>query len=122
MLDCGSGITPARRDQLSKDPARAIVGPLGFNYDAACPVWDIDLGEQFRRNFETTIPTLIAQGDYDVSTPLENALELAPYFKNSRLVVVRGGSHPALDDAMDAAPERCCISPGRATCRHFPNR
>jgi pimeloyl-ACP methyl ester carboxylesterase len=105
MLDCGSGITPARRDQLSKDPARAIVGPLGFNYDAACPVWDIDLGEQFRRNFETTIPTLIAQGDYDVSTPLENALELAPYFKNSRLVVVRGGSHPALDDAMDAAPD-----------------
>lgn len=105
MLDCGSGITPARREQLLKDPATAIVGPLGFNYRMACPVWDIDLGDEFRRNFETTIPTVIAQGDYDVSTPIENALELAPFFKNSRFIVVGGGSHPALDDAMDAAPE-----------------
>jgi pimeloyl-ACP methyl ester carboxylesterase len=105
MLDCGSGISPNRRAQLTKDPAVAIVGALGFNYRTACPVWDIDLGEDFRKNFDTSIPTVIAQGDYDVSTPLENALELAPFFKNSRFVRVRGGSHPALDDAMDAAPE-----------------
>jgi pimeloyl-ACP methyl ester carboxylesterase len=105
MLDCGSGISPGRRARLMKDPAAAIVGALGFNYRTACPVWDIDLGDDFRKNFETSIPTVIAQGDYDVSTPLENALELSPFFKNSRFVVVRGGSHPALDDAMDAAPE-----------------
>lgn len=105
MLDCGSGITPGRREQLLKDSATALVGPLGFNYRMACPVWDIDLGDAFRKNFETNVPTVIAQGDYDVSTPLENALELAPFFKNSRLIIVRGGSHPALDDAMDAAPE-----------------
>ncbi|MBK5254538.1 MAG: alpha/beta hydrolase [Vicinamibacteria bacterium] len=105
MLDCGSGITPARSAQIAADPAVAIVGPLGFNYRAACPVWEIDLGDAFRQNFDTQIPTVIAQGDYDVSTPLENALELAPHFKRSRFVVVHGGSHPALDDAMDASPE-----------------
>lgn len=105
MLDCGSGISPARRDQLLKDPAQALVGPLGFNYRAACPVWDIDLGDDFRKNFTTSIPTAIVQGDYDVSTALENALELAPFFKNSRLTIVRGGSHPALNDAMDASPD-----------------
>lgn len=105
MLDCGSGITPARSAQIASDPAVAIVGPLGFNYRAACPVWDIDLGNDFRKNFDTQIPTVIAQGDYDVSTPMENALELAPHFKRSKFVVVRGGSHPALDDAMDASPE-----------------
>ena len=105
MLDCGSGISPTRRAQLLADAAVAIVGPLGFNYRAACPVWSIDLGDEFRKNFETSIPTVIAQGDYDVSTPLDNALELAPFFKKGKLIVVHGGSHPALDDAMDASPE-----------------
>lgn len=105
MLDCGSGISRARAEQLAADPAVAVVGPLGFNYRHACPVWGADLGEEFRQNFETEIPTVIAQGDYDVSTPVENALELAPFFKQGTLIVVHGGSHPALDDAMDASPE-----------------
>lgn len=105
MLDCGSGISRARAEQLAADPAVAILGPLGFNYRHACPVWGADLGDAFRQNFETDIPTVITQGDYDISTPLENAQELAPFFKKGRLVVVHGGSHPALDDAMDASPE-----------------
>ena len=104
MLDCGSGISPARRTQMEADRAAALLGPPGFNYDAACPEWKIDLGDAFRRNVDTQIPTVIVQGDYDISTPLENALELAPHFKNGRLIVVHGGSHPALDDAMDASP------------------
>lgn len=105
MLDCGSGISRARAAQVDADPAVAIVGPLGFNYRHACPVWGADLGEAFRQNFETEIPTIITQGDYDISTPIENAQELAPFFKKGRLVVVHGGSHPALDDAMDASPD-----------------
>jgi pimeloyl-ACP methyl ester carboxylesterase len=105
MLDCGSGISRARAAKLDADPAVAIVGPLGFNYRHACPVWGADLGEAFRQNFEIDIPTVITQGDYDISTPIENAQELAPFFKKGRLVVVHGGSHPALDDAMDASAE-----------------
>jgi len=105
MLDCASGISPERKAQLAADKAVALLGPLGFDYSAACPEWKIDLGDAFRRNFETQIPTIIVQGDYDVSTPLENALELAPYFKRGKLIVVHGGSHPALDDAMDWSAE-----------------
>lgn len=105
MLDCGSGITPERRAQLAADRAVAVLGPMGFNYSAACPEWNIDLGDAFRQNFETQIPTVIVQGDYDISTPIENALELAPFFKKGQIIVVHGGSHPALDDAMDASPE-----------------
>lgn len=105
MLDCGSGVSPARRRQIEGDPAVEVIGPLGFNYFAACPVWDVDLGDEFRKNFDTQIPTVIVQGDYDISTPLENAQELAPHFKRSRFIVVHGGSHPALDDAMDASTE-----------------
>lgn len=101
MLDCASGITPEREAQIRQDPAVDVLGPIGWDYQVGCPVWNIDLGNEFRKNFETGIPTLIVQGTWDVSTPMENALELAPFFKNSKLVLVHGGSHGALQDAMD---------------------
>jgi pimeloyl-ACP methyl ester carboxylesterase len=104
MLDCGSGITAARSAQIAADPAVRVLGPLGVDYRESCPSWNIDLGDAFRQNFTSAIPMVISQGDYDVSTPMENARELAPFFTNSTLVIVHGGSHPALDDAMDALP------------------
>ncbi len=102
MLDCGSGISRVRGRELRMDPAARLVGPLGRFYDANCPVWGADLGEDFRRNFRTSIPTVIVQGDWDTSTPYENALELRPYFENSRFVTVEGGSHGAMSEAMNA--------------------
>ncbi len=105
MLDCASGISPQRAAQLQSDPAVGILGPLGWEYQAGCPGWQIDLGEEFRKNFETDIPTLIALGTWDVSTPMENALELAPFFKNSRLVTINGGSHNSLQDGLDSSEE-----------------
>lgn len=105
MLDCASGISPQRAARLKTDPAVEVLGPLGWEYQVGCPVWQIDLGDEFRKNFETTIPTLIAQGTWDVSTPMENALELAPFFKNSRLVLINGGSHNSLQDGMDSSED-----------------
>jgi len=101
MLDCASGITPEREAQLRQDPAVDVLGPIGWEYQVGCPVWNIDLGNEFRKNFETGIPTLIVQGTWDVSTPMENALELGPFFKSGKLILVHGGSHGALQDAMD---------------------
>ncbi len=105
MLDCGSGVSPARNRQLVADPAVAVLGEVNLDYQATCPVWGSDLGDEFRKNFETTIPTLITYGTWDVSTPQENALELAPFFKKSKLVKVVGGSHGSLDDAMKASDD-----------------
>jgi pimeloyl-ACP methyl ester carboxylesterase len=104
MLDCGSGITPARAKQFMEDPAVAIVGDLGWFYRTACASWNSDLGDAFRQNFETTIPTVFVHGDWDTSTPLENALELKPFFKNLHFVLVKGGSHGALLQALPVAP------------------
>ena len=102
MLDCGSGISPAREEQLNADPAAEVVGRLGWWYQINCSVWESDLGNEFRKNFETEIPTVIVHGTWDVNTPLENALELAPYFKNGKLILINGGSHDALYEAIEA--------------------
>jgi pimeloyl-ACP methyl ester carboxylesterase len=103
MLDCGSGISPEREAALNEDPAAEIVGNTGWYYQMSCPVWNSDLGDAFRQNFESDIPTVIVHGDWDTSTPLENALELAPFFKNSKLIVVKRGSHSAIRNAMSAS-------------------
>ena len=102
MLDCGSGISPTRGEILRNDPDAEVVGPLGAFYDMACPEWGADLGEGFRQNFNTDIPTAIVHGNWDTSTPLENALELKPYFTNSHFTLVEGGSHGALQEAINA--------------------
>lgn len=105
MLDCGSGITPERERALLDDPAREMVVEQNRFYRTFCPVWDADLGDDFRRNFDTAIPTVIVHGDWDTSTPLENALELAPHFENGRLIVVERGTHGALGEAVDEFPD-----------------
>jgi len=101
MLDCGSGISPAREAELNADPAAEVVGRLGWWYQINCSVWESDLGNEFRKNFQTEIPTVIVHGTWDVNTPLENALELAPNFKNSLFVLVNGGSHLAFSEALE---------------------
>lgn len=100
MLDCGSGISGIRLEQLLSDPGARVVGDLGAFYETLCPVWDSDLGEEFRQNFDTDVPTVIVHGDWDLSTPLENALELRPHFKNHRFVMVERGTHGALGEAL----------------------
>lgn len=100
MLDCGSGISPERLEKLRADPAAKVVGQLGRWYETACSAWDADLGAEFRSAFTTKIPTVVVQGTWDTSTPFENALECLPFFRNVRFVVVEGGSHGALGEAI----------------------
>ncbi|MHB1327437.1 MAG: alpha/beta fold hydrolase [Gemmatimonadales bacterium] len=105
MLDCGSGISPARLAVIDADSAAAVLGDINRFYRQGCPVWSSDLGEEFRSGFDTDIPTVIVQGDWDTSTPIENALELAPRFKRHSFVTVGRGSHGALREAMRHSPD-----------------
>ncbi len=105
MLDCGSGISPARLERLRADPAMQVVGDLGWYYQTACSAWPADLGEDFRAGFTTEVPTVLVQGTWDTNTPLENALELLPSFVDGHLVLVEGGSHGALEEALDHSRE-----------------
>jgi pimeloyl-ACP methyl ester carboxylesterase len=103
MLDCGSGISKERDAAMLADPAVRIVGERNAEYRAACTVWNSNNGDAFRTYFDTTIPTVFVQGDWDTSTPIENAYELAPHFKNLHFVLVKGGSHGSLAEAVNAS-------------------
>jgi len=103
MLDCGSGITSERLTEHNSDPAMSILSRMSWGYKTGCPVWESDLGDDFRQNFETQIPTVIAHGTWDTSTPYENALELVPFFKNSKFIPVVRGPHGAIRAAMNAS-------------------
>lgn len=103
LLDCASGITDGRADELLQDPAREIVGATAWFYFEGCPTWDVDLGDDFRTGFRTDVPTVIVHGNWDLSTPYENALEILPAFENGTLVTVDRGTHGALGEAMQAS-------------------
>lgn len=105
QLDCGSGITPGRLSEQTADPANQVLFGMNWGYIAGCPVWESDLGDDFRQNFQTEIPTVIVHGTWDTSTPYENALELLPYFKNSKFIPVVRGPHGAIMAAMEVSDE-----------------
>lgn len=107
MMDCASGISPARRNRLlahpAEDRARAIIGELNLDYLAACDLWDSpDLGDDFRSDLRTATPVLAFQGTWDISTPYENAAEATRGFENLQLVTVEGGTHWTLGDLLDS--------------------
>lgn len=105
MLDSGSGISPKRRAEIESDPAAAIIGNINWLYSAGSPIWKADLGEDFRAEFITEIPTVLVHGTWDTQTPLENAIELEPCFTNHRFVKVHRGSHAALLEAQYFEPK-----------------
>jgi pimeloyl-ACP methyl ester carboxylesterase len=103
MLDCGSGITHARDVRILAEPEAKYVGGRNDEYRAVCPLWPSDNGDEFRTNFRTSIPTVFVQGNWDFNTPMENSLEMRPFFTNSKYVLVKGGSHGSLVEARAAS-------------------
>jgi pimeloyl-ACP methyl ester carboxylesterase len=105
MFDCGSGITHARDVKIRAEPEAKYVGNRNEEYFAVCSLWPSDNGDVFRTNFRTPIPTVMVQGNWDTSTPMENSLEMRPFFTNSKYVLVKGGSHGSLVEARAASEE-----------------
>ncbi|MEX0692426.1 MAG: alpha/beta hydrolase [Gemmatimonadales bacterium] len=103
MLDCASGGTPARIRRIGTDSLHRIVGDGGVSWEVEmCREWNVDLGDDFRRDVVSNIPTVIVHGTWDLSTPYENALEILPNLRRGRLVTVEGGTHSALAEAQAA--------------------
>jgi len=95
LVDSSLGASPDRMALLRGDPATKFIGRFSFDLNlVTADEWPSpDVGDEFRRPVETKTPVMFVQGDWDTSTPVENALALAPYFPNSRVLIVHRGGH-----------------------------
>ncbi|HEV7238401.1 MAG TPA: alpha/beta fold hydrolase [Thermoanaerobaculia bacterium] len=104
-MDCASGISEKRRQHYRDDPAASLLGNINFEYESLCDLWPTEnLGDSFRRDVKSNIPTLIVHGTFDMSTPIENAREVAASLRNVQLVEVVGGTHGALYNLYERWP------------------
>jgi pimeloyl-ACP methyl ester carboxylesterase len=97
LIDSSLGVTPEREHQLRTDPAIEFLGAWNFDsYIASADIWPSrDVGDDFRTPVLNRTPVLFIQGDWDTSTPIENALGILPYFPNGHVLVVHRGPHGA---------------------------
>jgi pimeloyl-ACP methyl ester carboxylesterase len=95
LIDSGLGVSAARARTLDADPAVRVLGRWNFalHQDTRASWPTPDLGDALRAFIPTAIPVVMIQGDWDTSTPVENARELAPYLTRSRLLIVHRGEH-----------------------------
>lgn len=107
LIDSSLGVTEARRRQLWHDPATRYIGRDNFSrYLASAEFWPSpDVGDEFRTPVLCEIPVVFAQGDWDLSTPLENTFEIAPFFPNSRVLIAERGGHGVIQPIHQQAPE-----------------
>ncbi len=97
LIDTSLGVTPARQHLLRTDAGVEFMGWWDFDsYIASRPLWPSpDVGDDFRTPVLTNIPVLFIHGDWDTSTPVENTLNMLPYFPNSRAILIHRGGHNA---------------------------
>ena len=100
-------MTPERGHRLWTDPATRYLGRRNFAvYMASADIWpSLDVGDEFRTPVLCEIPVVFAQGDWDTKTPLENTLEVAPFFVNSRVIIAERGGHGVLGPIADQHPD-----------------
>ena len=125
QIDCASGISAARGAVLRNDPAAATVGATWSDYDTLCEPWDADLGNTFRTAFTSDVPVVLVQGNWDTSTPYENAQELRNFFRDHHFIHVEGGSHGALREAnedVDGFQEALHHWMATGSYEHLPER
>jgi pimeloyl-ACP methyl ester carboxylesterase len=111
LIDTSLGVTPRRKHLLRTDAATALLGHWNFDsYLATADLWPSpDVGDDFRSEVVNDIPIIFAQGDCDTSTPLENLVEVAPYFPKARLLIAEQGRHDALMAILRHRPEVAAV-------------
>jgi len=107
LIDSSLGVTPKRELRLRRDPAVGFLGlwqlaPL----EAVADIWPSpDVGDAFRTEVVSPIPVVFVNGDWDTSTPVENALEVAPFFPKGRVLVGVNGRHGVLEQIDKTLPK-----------------
>jgi TAP-like protein len=69
--------------------------------DGGC-LADYGRGDEFRQEVVNQIPVVFVEGDWDTSTPIENTLSVAPFFRNGHVLIVEHGRHAAMKKIEDS--------------------
>ncbi len=103
LTDCSSGMASKRKKEVSRQTEDAILGDALNN--VIFEVFDIlplqDLSEELEINFTSKVPLLVICGSQDAKTPVRNGMEIINNFENSRLLVVKNGSHDLFRETFD---------------------
>jgi pimeloyl-ACP methyl ester carboxylesterase len=107
LIDTSLGVTPRREFLLRTDAGAEFLGQWNFDsYLATADIWPTsDVGDEFRTEVISRIPVVFAQGDWDTSTPVENVLQVAPYFPNGRILIAAHGGHGVLEPIAEHSSE-----------------
>jgi pimeloyl-ACP methyl ester carboxylesterase len=104
-IDCGLSPTPERRQEMANDPAAQILGDINVHY-TLCDEWQAkNVPSQWLEVLHSDVPALFVHGTWDLSTPLQNAQEIAAGFPNGHLLVVEGGTHGVVRDLYREQPQ-----------------
>jgi pimeloyl-ACP methyl ester carboxylesterase len=115
-MDCASGVDDARRARYARSSALGLIGDINLEYRMLCDLWPTrDPGPGYRATVVSSIPALLFQGTWDVSTPLENAHEVLAGLRRGQLVTVVGGNHGALYNLYDHWPPMHALMRGFLT-------
>lgn len=95
MMDCASGISRERREQVAREASTALLGNvIDFPFLDVCDAWGSpDAGPAFRAAAKSNVPTLFISGTFDVRTPPSNAEEVRKGFPNSSHLIIHGAVH-----------------------------
>jgi pimeloyl-ACP methyl ester carboxylesterase len=107
LIDTSLGVTPRREHLLRTDVGTEILGQWNFDsYLATADIWPSpDVGDEFRTEVVSRIPVVFTHGDWDTSTPVENTLNVAPYFPNGRVLIAVHGGHGVLEPIAEHLPD-----------------
>jgi len=103
LTDCASGITSNRKQEVSRQAEDAILGDALNNVIfEVCDLLPLrNLNNDLKLNFTSKVPLLIICGSQDAKTPIRNGMEIMNNFENSRLLVVKYGSHDLFRETFD---------------------
>ena len=95
MMDCASGQTAARREQIAREAKGTLLEDLSnFPFPDVCDEWKApDLGDDFRAPLKSNVPVLFISGTLDARTPVSNAEEYLKGFANKTHMIIDGAVH-----------------------------
>jgi hypothetical protein len=98
LMDCASGVSKERQERIRREAGETLLGDaINFPFPEICDVWgNPDLGDSYRSQVDSSVPTLLISGTLDGFTPVSNAEEVAKELPNSVHVIVDGGGHEDL--------------------------